>query len=130
MLKIDPLQRPTIDEILKHEYFRGLKPQPYKIKSTPCKTLSRKERKRLVKYVEGVKDIRVRDLTLELYSRCSSLKSISEKLKISACIWIASKLNRIRPDDRGIPRRLLLESERRICEHLSFRLYIPSSANN
>lgn len=128
MLKVDPLQRPTIDEILKHEYFAGLKPQSYKIKSTPCKTLPRKERKRLVKYLEGIKNLWIRDLALELYSRCSTLKSISEKLKISACIWIASKLNRIRPEDRGIPRKLLLESERRICQHLSFRLYIPSSA--
>lgn len=129
MLQIDPTRRPKIDDILKHCYFRGMQPKSYKIVSTPCKIIPFRERKRLIKYMESVKNPEVRTLALELYSRCVSLKSISETLKISACVWISNKLNRIKPENRGISRRLLLESERKICEHLSFRLHISSSTS-
>ena len=127
MLRIDPIQRPTIDQILKHEYFQGLRPQSYKIVSTPCKVLLSKDRRRIVRFMEAIKNSEVRNLALELYSRCSSLKSISETLKMATCLWISSKLNRVKPDDRGLSTRLILESERKLCEYLSFRLHISSS---
>lgn len=126
MLKIDPIQRPTIDEVLKHEYFEGMKPQSYKIISTSCKVLSSRERKRVIRFMEFVKNTEVKDMALELYSRCSSFKSISETLKLSACLWIANKLNRVKPDTQGLSLKLLLESERKLCDYLSFRLHVSS----
>lgn len=130
MLKIDPLQRPTIDEILRHEYFENLTSLPYTIKSTAPKIINRKEQQRLAKYLDRyVDNFQVKNLSVELYGRCNSLKGISEQLKIATCVWIAEKLVRIRPKENGLPRSLIHKSERRICQHLSFRLHTSVSEN-
>ena len=123
MLKIDPLQRPTIDQILRHPYFDSLTSLPYTIKSTAPKVISRKEQQRLSRYLDiYVDNFQVRALSVELYGRCTTLKGISEQLKAATCVWVAEKLVRIRPKENGLPRSLIHESERRICQHLSFRL--------
>jgi len=128
MLKIDPLQRPTIDQVLKHEYFTGLKSLPYKIVSTAPKVIPRKEQQRLSRYLEqSVKNPQIRDLAAELYGRCTTLKCISEQLKVATCVWIAEKLVRMYPRENGLPRSLIYECERKICQHLSFRLHISAT---
>jgi len=130
MLKIDPLQRPSIDQILRHSYFDGLTSLPYTIKSTVPKVISRKEQQRLARYLDIYTDhFQIRTLAVELYGRCTMLKGISEQLKVATCIWIAEKLVRVRPKENGLPRSLIHESERRICQHLSFRLHTSASEN-
>ena len=128
MLKIDPLQRPTIDQILRHDYFQTLTSLPYTIKSTAPKVIPRKEQQRLARYLDLYVDRpQVRTLAIELYGRCTSLKGISEQLKTATCVWIAEKLVHIRPKENGLPRSLIHESERRVCQHLSFRLHTSAS---
>jgi len=128
MLKIDPLQRPTIDQILRHGYFENLTSLPYTIKSTAPKIIPRKEQQRLTKYLDRyVDNLQVRDSAVELYGRCTSLKGISEQLKMATCVWIAEKLVRIRPKENGLPRTLIHECERRVCQYLCFRLHTSAS---
>nr|QBK92304.1 MAG: protein kinase [Pithovirus LCPAC304] len=130
MLKIDPIQRPTIDQILKHSYFTKLTSLPYKIVSTMSKIIPRRDQQRLSRYLDQHSDHpKVRDLATELYGRCTLLKCISEPLKIVACVWIAEKLVRIRPRCNGLSRMLILQCERQICQHLSFRLHTCAVEN-
>lgn len=124
MLRIDPLRRPNINEVLKHPFFENMRSSSYRILSSVPKTIPRREQQRLSRYLENhTKNQKVKELATELFGRCTALKSISEQLKIFGCTWIAEKLLRIKPHCDGISKTLVLESERKICEHLSFRLH-------
>lgn len=124
MLRINPLRRPTIREILEDKYFEGLERSKCSTSTTIPKTISRRDQQRLSRYLtKYTKSSHTASIATELYGRCTNLKSVSDQLKIIACVWIAQKLTRTKPKCHGISKSLILQSERKICEHLSFRLH-------
>jgi serine/threonine protein kinase len=127
MLKIDPDQRPTIEDVLKHDYFTGMKTLPYTIITTPIKSLTKKEKERFTEFLDKyAANPLVKRIATGLYCRCTNLKSVSEQMRVATCVWIAEKLLRIHPKDNNLPLELLLESERLVCQHLQFRLHVSS----
>jgi serine/threonine protein kinase len=128
MLRIDPLKRPTIQDILKDPYFEGLYAIPYKIQSVPSKSCSRKEKQRIVRYLEQF-DIQepAKQRSIQLYEKCSECKDLSEKYKIVACVWLVHKLLRLKLPQQvtqHIDLSYILESEKVLCHHLNFRLHL------
>ena len=70
------------------------------------------------------------ELACDLYSRITGMVTISDKIKIFTCGWIAYKL----VDRKSISLIVLpfelheiLQSERIICNYLSYRLYCKPS---
>lgn len=120
-------KRPTIDQVLKHSFFKGIVcDSMYTIVSTPIAALDVKEYALVEKLIqEHTDDPDIVKLSVELYSRCLSLKLSSKKLKVAAIVHIADKL--LNPTI-GIKVKAkqseLLEAEREVCSYLNYRLHI------
>lgn len=146
MLKINPEQRATTSELLKDAFFMtneqclitdsssknnlkdGLKITPMILIGTPIYQLSSAEldtaTRTLKRYVQNSI---ILDMILDLYCRCAGLKTdqtkpIDDHVKLMTCLWIVSKLM-LRSENCGdVSMNKVLNMERLICQHLSFRL--------
>jgi serine/threonine protein kinase len=127
MLQIDPNQRPTIFEILKHPFFENLTPSPYSIISTPVNSISHSKMvKAKTIFERSSTDPEAKRLALEIYSRSNGIENITDTMKSYGSLWIASKVVRTGSPKYSIPKGTLFDVERIICQHLLFRLHIPA----
>ena len=133
-------KRINIQQVLQHPFFArsGLsKVSQYYTVSTSPKTIEEKELRRIERYVAMyTEDVSVGKLALELYSRCLSIKQLTEHIKAMACVFLAYKLFDLLEKiseklasilTGGIENDNLLEAERIICNHLSYRLHKAAS---
>jgi len=124
MLIVDPSKRPTIDEILMHPFFSGMKPVMYMMIQRPINKISVSEQARVSRYIQRYSsDTSVQALSLNIYCRCNDLASISEHIKAAACTWIASKIVVGYAPTISLSLNQLLAAERDICHNLNFRLH-------
>ena len=71
MLIVDPSKRPTIDEILMHPFFSGMKPVMYMMIQRPINKISVSEQARVSRYIQRYSsDTSVQALSLNIYCRC------------------------------------------------------------
>lgn len=126
MTSFDPLERPTVREIVTCKYFTGLPIYAMTILSTGASKLDEKielQIERIVYKNLGNKDIL--DLTKELYARSNMPNSL---IKVQACFWIASKvITGDTPDNILADNYELLAMERKICNYLGFRLHVKAT---
>jgi len=124
MLSLDPEKRPTINEVLNHEYFNGLKRNYTTIVSPP----KEKVKGSLLFTVESVirmyaNDERVAKNAMSLF-RATVALPLDAELKAKTCVWIAAKLVRNTGDlNLNVNMRRLTEAETLLCNFLSFRLH-------
>lgn len=145
MLIIDPKNRPSTKQLLfdnPSSYFNDLAVIDVNIdiiNDTDTKISIRTEqkiRKNIETYVKLIFSINnteipslyipMIELSYQLYSRILGKFVASDHLKIVTCIWIAGKLinrNIIDVSSTKIPIHQIMEMERTICRHLSFRLH-------
>lgn len=130
MLKINPLERLTISEVLDHPYFRDFLPMPYETITANEEYLCPKKEKayteQLRSYTPHEKVIAV---TLSLLRKIQHIRFRypnfeDDKLRLLGTYWLAYKLVLRRPPTLSYQNQLLFRIERKICEYLSFRLII------
>lgn len=141
MLRVDASDRPTAVSLLSSPYFTGcpeLSISPFMIVSTPTTPLSDRDMAKLTRLISRFTNVQaVINFTLELYSRILGLSTNSQRtslvprddyyVKLVACYWIAAKLILRKCGAIDIPLNDVLQMERAICFHLSFRLHVPSN---
>jgi serine/threonine protein kinase len=153
MLRIDPLSRPSVFELIKSPLFDEqhllsenngtgaemepdriekilpqLQPSSYSITSTPMTELNEKEITRLKKQISRFTSSNaVISLAIELHGRCTGIRYINDYLKLATCLWIAGKLILRTPITTDVPLHQVLSTERTICTFLSFRLHVASN---
>lgn len=130
-------KRADINTVLSHPFFEPIR-RPrlqYCVRSTNTLTIPIKEKYRVERYISlhmannekpppNIARL-VSEVALKLYIKCTLLKNIDETHKTAACVLIADKL--INPDVAMnidiIGLHHLFETERKICNHLSFYLH-------
>lgn len=124
MLIVDPSRRPTINEVISHPFFQGMKAPVYLSIQRPINKISVSEQARVSRYIQRyTANETVQALAVNLYCRCNDLNSISEHIKAAACTWISSKIVVGYPPVISLPPHQLLAAERDICHNLKFRLH-------
>lgn len=124
MLTVDPIKRPTIDQILLHPFFHGIKAPIYLSVRRPINKISVTEHARVTRYIQRyTNNETIQTLALNIYCRCNDINNISEHVKAAVCTWIASKLVIGYPPTISLPPNQILSVEREICHNLLFRLH-------
>jgi len=124
MLMVDHTKRPTIDNVLLHPFFQGMKPPIYLSIQRPINKISIPEQARATRYIQRYTNNEIiQSLSLALYCRCNDLTTLSEHIKAATCTWIASKIVVGYPPNIKLPPHQLLSAERDICHNLNFRLH-------
>jgi len=125
MLMIDPKKRPSIQQVIKHEFFQGIKTPLYLSITRPLNKLSVSEQARVTRYIQRYTDNEnIQNLALNIYCKCNDLEEINEHIRAATACWIACKLIAGRPPDIPIPPNRILSAEREICHNIGFRLHI------
>lgn len=141
MTSFEAKDRPTIEDILKHPYFRDLPIHPLRIRGTGIQRKIDEVQERQIERIAGpiIREMTgdkivfwagaILQLTKDLYGRCINMTpSGGDGLtRIEGCLWIASKLlTGDTPDKRKLqsPYHLVLEMEKRICKYLEYRLHV------
>lgn len=140
MLRLNPTERPTIEQLLSHSYFRSITSPcvTFPMESVPVPDITSQLRHRLTRHLTKYTTSKeIIGFSLELYGRSQFLtidkkttvthpdiadQRNDERLRILTCLWISSKLiNRI-PINLGDIEPKVLMWERLICKHLKFQL--------
>ena len=129
MLRVNAEERPTIDELLFHPYFkplvgRKLLSQYLMPPETKISVELESKTKRLLQQYHQTPEVTAVTLTLLRRSQqlFTTLNETQEQLYILAIIWLASKLVHRITFDIGCHQAEVLAIERLICSHLAFRL--------
>lgn len=126
MLTVEPENRPTITQVLKHSFFSGMKPAIYLCVKRPINKIDLAEHTRVSKFIQQItKDDNIQTLALNIYCKCNNLEKISENHRIFACIWIASKIILGYPPEilDNMTLQEVIVTEIAICHNLLFRLH-------
>jgi serine/threonine protein kinase len=125
MLTVDPAKRPTIDQVVSHPFFQGIKAPIYLSVRRPINKITLMEQARVTRYIQRYTDNKIIEtLALNIYCRCNDLHTISEHVKSAVCTWIASKIViGYPPTTISLPPNQILSVEREICHNLLFRLH-------
>lgn len=124
MLIVDPFRRLTIDQVIAHPFFQGMKPPVYLSVKRPLNKIPLAEQARVSRYIQRyTNNDTIQSLALNLYCRCNDLNTISEHVRAAVCTWIASKIVVGYPPTITLPPNQILSTEREICHNLLFRLH-------
>ena len=141
MTSFDAKQRPTIRQILKHEYFEGLTTYPVVVKGTAGENLDPRHERQIERIAAiilssapKINTVSLSDsilkLSKDIYRRCIRMTDgVSDgALRIETCIWIANKLlTGVPPTGVRAPLHKVLAMEKRICKYLDYRLHVVTS---
>ena len=127
MLKVKADERVTIAQVLNHPFFNRMEIPSYEIKTRESQKISTQETRRVNRYMNQITtNEHTCHLAYRIYSQCTQLCTMAEKLKAVTCVYIASKILYTHPDDiknSGFATFVILEAERKICQDLFFRFY-------
>jgi len=131
MLAVEPTARPTIQHVLAHEIFVGLKLKPYMLTARPLNNIGMAEYARVTRYIQRhsasfAQEPRaeiVQNLALNLYKKCNDISNTNENIRAAVCVWIASKIIAGYTPNIDFPINHILATERDICHNLLFRLH-------
>lgn len=126
MLTVLPEKRPSILEVLKHPFFKDMKPSVYLSVKRPTNKIDLAEHSRVSHSISSLTDnLKVQEVALSIYCKCNNLKSISEYKRAFTCTWLASKL--VLGDClKNLDKMTLdevIQTEITICHNLLFRLH-------
>lgn len=121
MLQVDASRRSTANDLLNHDYFRGLPRGVYDIRrAQQIPELRPDQRRQLIEHLhDWSKDERIVNWALEIYRRCLDLKGVRRDVILRGSYRLAEKI---------VKRRVTvtlegdLDAERQIAEHTQFRL--------
>lgn len=130
MLSVDPRNRPTIFDIMKHEYFSECPKNLFSLISSPYKKITKKRAEQIISICNDHHiGSSATNLTMDLYARTMSLTQANKEVRILACLWLACKMTR-----RHLPEKIcsekLLNMERLICTTLGYRLHYTNHFQN
>lgn len=118
--------RPTISQVLSHEYFSGCSPpEPAVVAKHQRKGMTRHQRARFIRYLGRDTDITssaVKDCAVRLYEILLAQNLPEERKTVLVCAWIASKLVLGVAPRCDYPLHHLLASEREVCDRLNYSL--------
>lgn len=129
-LQWDPAKRPSAQQLLNHQYFVGMHRRAGSFISTPMVYLREEAsiREKLMNFVNPDADPEAKRQFLEnsyqLFNRSLRVTEVDDESKLKACAWIACKLTRCPVNFQ--PDYVTDIIEKRLCEHLNFRLHRPS----
>lgn len=124
MLSVNPGNRPTITEILRHPFFVDEVPMTYLSVRRPMRTISAPEVARISRLIQlHSSHPIVQKLALSLHQRCTDIPGLAENIRAAACTWIASKIVLGYPPETTLPLHRILAAERDICHNVKFRLH-------
>lgn len=125
MLRINPVQRPSIEKVLEHPFFCNRSPIIGYTGKRPDNKIPVPEHARVARFIQRYSDNEmVQKLAMKIYCRCNDITNISEHVRAAACTWIASKL--VTGDPPEIENNLeeqILVAESEICHNLKFHLH-------
>lgn len=125
MIMVDPTRRLTINQVLAHPFFHGMKGPVYLSIQRPLNKIPIAEQARVSRYIQRYTNNEIiQGLALNLYCRCNDLHYISEHVRAAVTTWIASKIVvGYPPQTISLPPNQILATERDICHNLLFRLH-------
>jgi serine/threonine protein kinase len=130
MLKINPKERLTTNELLQHPFFNTTILQKYKfidleIIQLPDSDLTLYENGAisLIGKKEKLTDVdkTIIDVGRQIFKRCGRLTLVAKNLRITCCLYIASKIVSRVPIDLGELKKKVLEVEKMICTNLNYK---------
>jgi serine/threonine protein kinase len=127
MTKLDPKDRPTVKEILNHQYFQEIPrgsvvaerviPVSYSISEQDTRNIEKT-------IAEHNPSPEVIVKTKQIISRCVGIPNWNGYNNIIGAFWIATKvITGDHPVNTNIQTQQVRESEKRICTHLKFSLH-------
>lgn len=124
ILRVDPKQRLTIEQIADHPYFQGMEECSYRILSLPGKNISSKVHEQLVRCISNItKSPSVTSLAVSIYNKiCATKRYVDSNSNLLVCVYIANKLVFRTPLSIGLSQYQINAIERDICEKLEYRL--------
>ncbi len=118
MLKLNPSNRITIEQVLNHGFFHSCSLIPYKIIKRKINEI---DESLIGSYIDVfTHNPTVKQIALSLYARCNDLDYIEEYKRIETCVWIATKLTTHKITKSMLPPADVLKYEIDICHNLSF----------
>lgn len=124
MMDVNPTRRLTINGVIAHPFFQGMRSPIYLSVRRPINKISVTEQARVSRYIQRyTNNETVQNLAMNMYCRCNDLSSLSEHIRAAVCTWIASKIVLGYPPTIALPPNQILSGEREICHNLLFRLH-------
>lgn len=124
MMDVDPARRLTIDQVIVHPFFQGMKSPIYLSVRRPINKISVTEQARVSRYIQRYNNNEiVQSLAMNMYCRCNDLSSLSEHIRAAVCTWIACKVVLGYPPSITLSPNQILAGEREVCHNLLFRLH-------
>jgi serine/threonine protein kinase len=126
-LIVDHTRRPTIKDIMDNDIFELYPVIPSIIITSPASILSSRTKSGVRKFISKItNNKKVIELAYNVYCKAIGLINANDKIKLTACTWIAHKLitrDHIPLDRLSFDLHEILQMERKICDYLSYRLY-------